>query len=876
MHRATQRAAGPLLMLAALLLIHLMAAAGWPAPSLVLLLLPLVAIATLLSGLVPGLAAAALANLYYLHMNWPLGESAGHAAELALTSVVLVAAVGWLGRPPEASAWQHHADLHTDPRLKTLLETLPTGIWLTDEHGVINYGNAAGREIWAGAAHVGPDGFARYKARWVETGEPIAPEDWAVSRAVGKGETSTGELIEIEAFDGSRKFIQNSAAPLRDETGRIRGVVVVNEDVSSLFHAERALRRSEERFRVAQDLSLDGFTILSAVRNAHGRIVDFTCEYANPKSAEILRQPVDRLVGSRLLDVLANNRENSELFDRYVRVVETGEPHDLELHYQSEGIDGWFRNMAVKTGDGLAVYCSDITERKRANEALRRSEERFRRISDSNMIGVFFWREDGLITQANDAFLQALGYSQDDIAARRINWLELTPPGWEAVDEQAVAQVRGRGVAEPFEKEYLHRDGHPVPVLVGGAKVEGDESGVCWMLDISERKRSERELLEGERRFRSIFETVQDPVFVYELDAEGRPCGILEANEAVSRVYGYSSDELRTLNVGQLISAEGMIDRFPELVARMRREGSLLIESEHRSKSGTCFPVEVRAQEIEYAGRKAVLSVARDISERKKREEALRSFNDTLERRVAERTAEAEGRARQLQRLAAELTEAEQCERRKLAAVLHNNLQQLLVGARMKLGPLRKGTADPLAVATDVEALLDEAIEDARTLSHELSPQVLYDHGLLAALRWLAPRKREKYGLTVHVRAEENAEPSTEALQVFLFQAVRELLLNVTKHAGVHEAQISAQPVGEELCVSVADRGAGFDPTEIEARSEGEHLGLFGIRERLQALGGRMTVESAPGEGTRVRMYVPLATQGRHGETSAAPSSAAR
>ena len=234
MRRATRQAAiGPLLMLAALALIGLLAAVGWRAPSLIALLLPLVAIATLLSGLVSGMVAAGLANLFYLYMNrqpglvWPLPEFAGHAAELALVSLVLVAVVAWLRDGRQATSWRRIEPPHMDSRLRTLLETLPTGVWLTDEHGVITYGNAAGQQIWAGAAHIGPDNFARYKARWIATGEPIAPEDWAVARAVRNGETSTGEVIEIEAFDGSRKVIQNSAAPIRDEAGRMLGVVVM-------------------------------------------------------------------------------------------------------------------------------------------------------------------------------------------------------------------------------------------------------------------------------------------------------------------------------------------------------------------------------------------------------------------------------------------------------------------------------------------------------------------------------------------------------------------------------------------------------------------------------------------------------------------------
>jgi signal transduction histidine kinase/CheY-like chemotaxis protein len=134
--------------------------------------------------------------------------------------------------------------------------------------------------------------------------------------------------------------------------------------------AEAALRESEQRFRVAQELSLDAFTILTAVRTDTGRVVDFRWEYVNPTAGRLLRQAPAELVGRRLLEVLPGNRVNSDLFERYVRVVETGQPHDYELCYESEGIQGWFRNMAVRLGDGVAVCFADITRRKRAEAAL--------------------------------------------------------------------------------------------------------------------------------------------------------------------------------------------------------------------------------------------------------------------------------------------------------------------------------------------------------------------------------------------------------------------------------------------------------------------------------------------------------------------------
>ncbi|MCT7968106.1 PAS domain-containing protein [Laspinema sp. D1] len=164
--------------------------------------------------------------------------------------------------------------------------------------------------------------------------------------------------------DGQMRWIVAKARAFQDETGKPLRVIGVNMDVTDRKLAEEALRESEQRFRVAQELSLDAFTILRAIRNSTGEIIDFQWDYANPKAAELLGYSLDELIGNRLSHRLPGNQTNSELFHRYVQVVETAIPHDIELEYKADGIRGWFRNMAVKLEDGVAISFSNITDRK--------------------------------------------------------------------------------------------------------------------------------------------------------------------------------------------------------------------------------------------------------------------------------------------------------------------------------------------------------------------------------------------------------------------------------------------------------------------------------------------------------------------------------
>jgi signal transduction histidine kinase/ActR/RegA family two-component response regulator len=255
--------------------------------------------------------------------------------------------------------------------------------------------------------------------------------------------------------------------------------------------------------------------------------------------------------------------------------------------------------------------------------------------------------------------------------------------------------------------------------------------------------------------------------------------------------------------------------------------------------------------------RGAVASVM-DITRQKAAERELRELNATLERRVAERTEEAERRTAQLRVLAAELTQAEQRERKRVAQVLHDGLQQILVGARMYLESLHDHVVDPFAIETvkRVAEMIQQGISQSRGLALELSPPVLHDGGLLPALHWLA-RQMKQQALTVHVEASGPVEPFDETIRVFVFHAVRELLLNVVKHAQIDQARVAVtRPAEDVIQVEVGDAGVGFDPDHLDAtRVEG--FGLFSIRERLALLGGQLKLHAAPGEGTRAVLLVP-------------------
>jgi two-component system CheB/CheR fusion protein len=280
-------------------------------------------------------------------------------------------------------------------------------------------------------------------------------------------------------------------------------------------------------------------------------------------------------------------------------------------------------------------------------------------------------------------------------------------------------------------------------------------------------------------------------------------------------------------------------------------------EATLRRLDGREVAVEFHTSPVDFRGARAIQTIVRDVTDRRSAEQALRELNAALEKKVAERTAELEHRARQLQRLTLELAQAQERESKRVAEILHEDLQQRIAGAKFQVDLLsRRSQDDPTRqlTAAQIHQILRDAIGMSRSLSHELSPGVFYDNDLGEALGWLAEQVGTKHGMTVHVRVCGEGTLHSETLTVFLFRAARELLSNAVRHAGVGEAAIRLRRVGRYVALRVSDRGRGFDPRTLKETSG---FGLLSIRERAGLLGGRVKIASTEGGGTKVQIIVP-------------------
>ena len=322
------------------------------------------------------------------------------------------------------------------------------------------------------------------------------------------------------------------------------------------------------------------------------------------------------------------------------------------------------------------------------------------------------------------------------------------------------------------------------------------------------------------------------------------------------RIYGYEPDEAIGSSFAMLLAGR-QPDEVQHVWSTLERRASVFfLETTGVHKSGRLIDVSQRFSPLfdERGAFAGAVAVVRDLSSRKRMEQALRDAEARFSR---DRAA--------LRELASELVFVEEHERTLLAEDLHDHLGQLLSLAKMRIEHMlpdadEAGMSDRLR---EVGSLMEEMLSSVRSMTFELSPPVLHHLGLGAAVEWLAKNMAERFGLDVQLEVEDRTFPLAKRLRVILFRAIRELLVNVSKHAQASRTVLCMHRIGRKIMVTVEDDGVGFEVPEPEAaRCGGGGFGLFSIRERLVHLGGEMQVCSQPGRGTTITLTAPLSERG--------------
>jgi PAS domain S-box-containing protein len=308
------------------------------------------------------------------------------------------------------------------------------------------------------------------------------------------------------------------------------------------------------------------------------------------------------------------------------RQKKDGSPIDIAL---------WAAPLKDSKGNiySTMAVIADITERKRTQEALRESEERFRRLVESNIFGAAFGNFSGEIHYANDYFLKMVGYEREELMQGKLGWTQMTPPEFLHLDARAAEELKTYGVATPFEKEYIRKDGTRVPILIGGALLkepyDQQQEVAVFYVDLTERKQAESALRESEERFRKFFE--EAPIGISVIGLDGR---FLKVNKTYCQMLGYLEQELHQLTFAAITHPEDVDKDLSYTEQLFKGEiGSYQIEKRYIKKNGEILWVNLTATAIfdQDGNVRYGLGMVEDISDRKRTQEELQDTNQTLQ-----------------------------------------------------------------------------------------------------------------------------------------------------------------------------------------------------------------------------------------------------
>lgn len=612
---------------------------------------------------------------------------------------------------------------------------------------------------------------------------------------------------------------------------------------------------------------------------------DLTTKWSNERYTRLLdgKYRGEDLTGLHLTDFIPSAEE--EGVAQAIRQAATGQLVTLpEFEYRGfEGGVSYFNWMAVpvvRAGDGrgydVLVMSTDVTEqvlaRKRIEELARQANQRANELDtvlNAMPDGVIVYDPDGKAIRTNDAMRNLLQYTEaeSELSLReRIARLDLRdeqgrPVGYD--ETPAVRALRGQAVTghmlaiRPGTERESFALFSSVPLYDAKGEIVG---AVITAADVTDLKRAQEALRRSEARLSRVQEMAH--LGSWELDLIRNE---LTWSDEVYRIFGLQPRQFAATYEAFLERVHPDDRAFvDEAYLNSVRDGRDEYDLDHRvvrANTGEIRFVHERGEHIRDAQGKIIRSVGmvQDITESRRAEEELRAHRDHLEQLVAERTAQLEANQRRLRASAAELSIAEQRERQRLAAALHDEVAQTLGGIKLNLSLFLStmastGSAEQLA---GIVAMVDEAIRQSRAIMTELSPPILQQQGLIEALRGWGQQIMEKHGLDVTVEVEGTMERPPHDVEATLFQVVKELLQNTLKHARATEARIDIKCGEARLDIQVSDNGVGFDPGSVETTEQGG-FGLFSIRERLAYMGGDFQIDSAPGKGTRSSVSLPI------------------
>lgn len=646
---------------------------------------------------------------------------------------------------------------------------------------------------------------------------------------------------------------------------------------------EEALRQSEERYRELIENANDViFTVdmagnFTSLNRAGEQISGYSRdELTRMNMAQVLTSDSLSLAQSMIRQKLQDNQPTIYELEMIAR-----DGHSVPIELSTRLI------MQQGVPVGVQGIARDITDRKRAAAALEESEARYRALFENASDIVYTHDLQGNFTSVNAATERIVGYTREEVM--NMNIADVVAPDHMDRALDMIGRKLIEGTATTYELDSVTKNGRRVLLEVNSQLIyaQGVPIGVQGIArDITERHRVEQELRSREQKQAAIAELGQTALARTDL-----PAVFDDAVRCVTRTLGADyctvTELLSERDVLQSCAGFGwksglmghsgvptgagsqagfaLLHGRPVLSANLETEDRFAVPKvlrDHGAQSGMSVIIHGSGQPFgalsAFARKRNAFSQS-DVH-------FLQSVANVLAAAIARKRLEEE-RSRHVSELATRVLQAQEEERKRIARELHDETAQSLSMLLTNLDllephipldnePLRSGF-------TRVGALAKRTLDETRALSHDLRPTILDDAGLVAALQWIAVEHERVYGNFVRIHAETRyAERLPSEVEVALFRIAQEALTNSGKYAHAKRVNVTLSFPGSVARLVVKDNGDGFDPDRISGPTRKGRLGLYGMRERAALLGGTVSVHSAPGKGTEVRVELPFSHNG--------------
>ncbi len=748
----------------------------------------------------------------------------------------------------------------SEQKFRVLIENLPIGIWLLDTNGKIMYGNAAAQNIWAETKNTHQKNYVEYKAWWLNSGKPVATNEWAAVRALNTGEPIFGEELKIQQFNGNFRIISNSAIPLKDKGGNIFGLVTLNEDITDRKNVEQALKESEKRLRSIFENSMDAILLTEPT----GRII--MSNSAATKMFGYTEQELVALGREAVIDA-TDPRLNEALQERKRKGQCTSE---LNLKRKDGSIFPAEISSAIfvdeNGGEWTSMFIREITERKAADREkeilLKKLEQEkiwLEAVLQRAPLGILLVRgQNAEIVNPNNYAIELFGENVDWTLGRKavlgfVSDAETAKP----LSFDNIATSKAFKGEKTISKEELivRKDGTRIPILVSSGPIMDRHDNIMGVVtffqNISQLKETENNLhsvlneLDRERRWlQAILE--RSPIGIITVSSEDPQHPV--PNAYVRNLFGSSVkwENGRKAYLNFIYDAEGNSISENELASARLLQGEKIkgTELQLHLPDGQKLPIMLAGGPIEDEHGKRIGAVAffQDIS--------------TL---------------KELERL-----------REEWSAVVAHDLRQPISAVQLAAGLLKK-EKDISENAKNLAEMIESGATQLQRMTHDL-----LEVSQLESKKLKLETSNENIGVLLKKIAEKlqvlfpdnrievrvlGKIPETEIDAGRFEQIIGNLISNASKYGYPH-TPIVLQVIHEQdtIHITVTNEGKGIEQDEInnlfqrfhrsreakKSRIKGIGLGLYLTKGLIEAHGGKIGVTSIPGKKTAFHIDLPV------------------